>query len=127
MSNTVQHFAINADDLDRARAFYERVFGWSFQAWGPPGFLQIDSGDPQAPGIRGALQQRREVVPGRPMHGFECTIAVDDIDAVAEAVTAAGGTIVMDKSVIAGVGTLLFFEDSEGNIAGAMQYDARAD
>ena len=127
MSNTVQHFAINADDLDRARAFYENVFGWSFQAWGPPGFLQINSGDPKAPGIRGALQQRREVVPGRPMHGFECTIAVDDIDAVAKAVTESGGRIVMDKSVIAGVGTLLFFEDSEGNIAGAMQYDARAD
>ncbi len=28
----VRHFAINADDLPRARRFYERVFAWSFQA-----------------------------------------------------------------------------------------------
>ncbi len=26
----VRHFAINADDLSRARRFYERVFGWTF-------------------------------------------------------------------------------------------------
>jgi len=26
----VQHFAINADDIPRARRFYERVFGWRF-------------------------------------------------------------------------------------------------
>ena len=40
----VAHFAINADDLPRARRFYEQVFGWTFQAWGPPGFYMIDSG-----------------------------------------------------------------------------------
>jgi predicted enzyme related to lactoylglutathione lyase len=38
------HFAINADDVPRARRFYEHVFGWKFNAWGPPGFYQIDMG-----------------------------------------------------------------------------------
>jgi uncharacterized protein len=44
MSNAAQtgaplrHFAINADDTTRARAFYTGVFGWSFNAWGPPAF-----------------------------------------------------------------------------------------
>jgi len=32
MSTPVAHFAINADDLPRARRFYENVFGWKFQA-----------------------------------------------------------------------------------------------
>ena len=41
----VRHFAINADDMARARTFYERLFGWTFEAWGPPGFLMISTGD----------------------------------------------------------------------------------
>ena len=32
--NNVAHFAITATDVDRARAFYEAVFGWRFEAWG---------------------------------------------------------------------------------------------
>lgn len=125
MSNTVQHFAINADDLPRARSFYESVFGWRFEAWGPPDFFQIVSGTKEEPGIRGALQKRRELAPGKTLNGFECTVAVDDIDAVIEAVRSSGGKILVDKTTIAGVGDLVFFEDPEGNAVGAMQYVAR--
>ena len=38
MSNPVEFFAINADDVPRARQFYTAVFGWNFEPWGPPGF-----------------------------------------------------------------------------------------
>ncbi|HET9315386.1 MAG TPA: VOC family protein, partial [Vicinamibacteria bacterium] len=69
----VRHFAINADDLPRARRFYERVFAWKFEPWGPPGFFQIATGDKGGP--IGALQQRRELVKGLRTNGFECTIA----------------------------------------------------
>ena len=120
---TVQHFAINADDVDRAKRFYERVFGWDIEPWGPPEFFQINTGD----GIRGALQKRRELEPGTRMPGFECTIAVADVDETARAIVESGGRIIMDKATIAGVGHLIFFSDSEGNIAGAMQYDAKAE
>ena len=51
------HFAINADDVDKSRAFYTHVFGWKFAPWGPLGFYQIEI--PGSP-VRGALQQRRE-------------------------------------------------------------------
>ncbi|MCA9821452.1 MAG: hypothetical protein KC470_02510, partial [Dehalococcoidia bacterium] len=54
----VVHFAIEADDVDRARAFYEGVFGWRFEAWGPPGFYRVLSGTAEAPGIEGALYAR---------------------------------------------------------------------
>jgi hypothetical protein len=33
----------------------------------------------------------------------------------------------MQKTVIAGVGSLVFFEDTEGNSVGAMQYDKGAE
>ena len=119
----VRHVSINADDLPRARRFYERVFGWTFEPWGPPGFFQISTG-PSSPAPLGALQQRRELVPGRRTTGFECTIAVErDVDAVAADIVANGGRIVMEKSTIPGVGDLIWFEDPEGNVAGAMRYD----
>lgn len=122
----VAHFAINADDFERAQRFYGAVFGWRFQAWGPPGFAMIDSGAGLDAGLRGSLQQRRELVPGERMTGFECTISVPDIDAAQARVVANGGLIIMPKTVIPTVGQLFFFRDSEGNAVGAMQYDALA-
>ncbi len=126
----VRHFEINADDLPRARRFYEKVFGWKFEPWGPPGFFIINAGEKtkDGAGVLGSLQQRRELVPGKRMTGFECTISVDtDVDKVAAAVKANGGKIVMQKATIPGVGDLIFFEDPEGNLAGAMRYDEKAE
>ena len=127
MANDVRHFAINADDLPRARRFYERVFAWKFEPWGPPGFFLIATGTEKEPGIQGALQGRRELVPGQRMTGYECSIAVDDVDQVAAAVRANGGRVIMERVTIVGVGHLIFFEDTEGNVAGAMQYDSQAE
>src|SRR3954465_9550836 len=100
------HFAINADNIDRAKAFYEKVFGWKFAAWGPPGFYQIEG-----TGVMGALQGRRDLVKGTRTVGFECTLAVSSIDATEKAVLASGGKILLARSVIVGVGTLMFFQD----------------
>jgi uncharacterized protein len=122
----VSHFAINADDVPRARRFYERVFGWRFEPWGPPGFLQIYTGTDKEPGIRGALQGRRELIPGQRTIGYECSVSVADVDAVAAAVVANGGTILIPRTLIPTVGHLIFLSDPEGNVVGAMQYDANA-
>jgi uncharacterized protein len=126
MPNNLSHFAINADDVPASRTFYESVFGWTFSAWGPPGFFQIQTGTDAEPGPQGAIQQRRELVPGAPTVGLECTFAVDDVDATAQAVRRAGGTILMDRFTISGVGHLIFFQDPAGNPIGAMQYDENA-
>jgi uncharacterized protein len=122
------HFAVNAQDVDAARRFYEAVLGWRCEAWGPPGFYKIDTGGGRDPGggVQGALQQRRELVPGVKTVGFECTFAVDDVDAVATAVVERGGRILMEKTTITGVGELVWFADPDGNAAGAMRYDDAA-
>jgi uncharacterized protein len=121
----VRHFAINADDLERARAFYRNVFGWKFEPWGPPGFFMIATGEPHGASPLASLQQRRELLAGQKANGFECTIAVtEDVDTVAKAVVANGGRVLMQKATIPGVGDLIFFQDPEGNIAGAMRYGA---
>ena len=121
MPGTLRHFAINADDVQRAKRFYEDVFGWTFTPWGPPDFYQTRDAGPH---VFGALQKRRELAPGVVMRGFETTMGVDDIDAAAAAVEAAGGRILMPPYRIEGVGELIYFQDTEGNVIGAMQYDA---
>jgi predicted enzyme related to lactoylglutathione lyase len=119
MAATLRHFAINADNVQRAKAFYEAAFGWNFQPWGPPDFYQVTNA-----GTGGALQGRREIVPGVPMRGVEATMSVDDLPATIAAVEAAGGKIVGGPYRIGGVGELVWFEDTEGNLLGAMKYEA---
>ena len=127
MPNNIAHFAINAADVTKTRRFYEKVFGWKFKPYGPPDFFQIQTGDKTNPGVAGALQKRREIVPGERFTGYECTISVDSINATVAAIEANGGKIVMPKVILTGVGTLIFFKDTDGNIAGAMEYDANAE
>jgi predicted enzyme related to lactoylglutathione lyase len=123
VANHVRHFAIHADDVERARRFYERVFGWGFEAWGPPDFYLIHTGPEGDRGVQGALQQRRDALSGAGMRGFECTIGVDDLEAVLRAIAAQGGVVVSQPFAIDGVGRLAFFHDTEGNRVGVMQYD----
>lgn len=126
IAHNVSHFAIHADDLPRARRFYERVFGWRFEAWGPPDFFMIATGGETDPGIHGSLQKRREPVAGG-MIGFECTITVAAVDPIAKAVVANGGTILTPKMTIPTVGRLIQFADPEGNVVCAMDYDPTAE
>lgn len=117
MPNKIAHFAIEADDVDRARRFYEQVFGWTFEPWGPPGFYLI-----RGAGLLGALQSRREPLPpGR--KGFECSFAVDDLGRSMQLVVAAGGTVGAHAHTIPGVGRLVEFHDSEGNQAILIEYE----
>jgi predicted enzyme related to lactoylglutathione lyase len=115
-----RHLAINADDVQRAKGFYEAVFGWNFAPWGPLDYYQVKNA---GEGLLGALQSRRELKPGARMLGFEATMGVEDINATIAAVEAAGGKIVMPAIYLEGVGRLIYFEDTEGNLVGAMQYD----
>jgi predicted enzyme related to lactoylglutathione lyase len=122
MPNNLSFFAINADDVPRARRFYETVFGWSFEPWGPPNFYLIETGKEQVE-VRGGLQERRELAPGQKMVGFECTISVANIDQAIRAIEANGGRIAAPKFHIPTVGTVAYFFDTEGNVAGLIQQE----
>ena len=124
--NQLAHFAINTEDVEATRAFYEAVFGWKFQAYGPPGFYQIDCGAEPVT-LMGALHQRRALVPGVQTRGFECTIAVLSLDRTEALLRAHGARIVLERSTIPQVGHLLFFEDPGGNFVGVMEFDRGAE
>ena len=119
MPATLRHFAINADNVQRAKDFYEKVFGWTFTPWGPPDFYQVWNA---GTGVAGALQQRRDLVEGRCANAFETSFGVDDIRATLKAAEANGGRVLMQPYLIECVGEIGYFEDSEGNVCGVAQY-----
>ena len=64
MPATLRHFAINADDVPRAKRFYEEAFGWTFTPWGPPGFYQTrTTGDVQFDAVRDAIGEQGWISP----------------------------------------------------------------
>jgi predicted enzyme related to lactoylglutathione lyase len=123
MPNPVAHFDVPADDVERARRFYERVFGWRFEPWGPPDFYLIHTGDGVEAGLHGSVSRRSAPPAPGGRVGFECTIAVQDLAAIRAAIVENGGRIVLEEYEIVGVGRLIRFEDTEGNPACAMRYE----
>lgn len=122
MTGALRHIAINADDVERARIFYEKVFGWSFHPWGPPDFFTAQTSG----GVAAAVHKRREIIPGVKATAYECTIGVDNLASTLADILVAGGRLVAGPFTIPTVGELAFFQDTEGNIAGVMQYEAGA-
>jgi predicted enzyme related to lactoylglutathione lyase len=123
MACNISHFDIQCDDVERAKRFYGEVFGWRFEAWGPPDFYLIETGTKDDPGIHGALTKRHEKIEGRGMIGFQCTISVSDLDAIIAKIKNHGGKITLEKMTIPTVGTLVQFDDTEGNSVCAMKYE----
>ena len=78
-----------ADDLDEAKRFYAGLFGWTFADAVPanaPGSYLIATIDGQDVAAIGSPEDGDELV-------WRTYVAVDDADATAKAVEAAGGTI----------------------------------
>lgn len=129
MKNSVVHFEIPADDVQRAISFYTDTFGWKINKFDMPadsstngepyyGVITTDmdeKGRPTTPGaINGGLMKRAH--PGHVMANY---IDVDSIDDMMKAVIDHGGVQVMAKTEIApGMGWIAMFKDTEGNMMG---------
>src|SRR5258707_15037340 len=98
MTNNLASFAIHADDVQRCRRFYEAVFGWRFEPWGPPDFYLVHTGEEQNPGIQGLMHTRRAPRGAGCPNCFESTIAIADVDALSKAAAQHGGHVLMEKA-----------------------------
>jgi len=126
MKNTMTHFAIHIDDIERAKKFYEEVFEWGFASYGPPDFLQIKADKTENGELIGALQSRRYSPVKEKIVGLECTISVENVDEIVQRIQNNGGQILMQKMAIPYVGWIAKFLDTEGNLVCAMQSDNSA-
>ena len=100
MANRVIHFEIQADDIHRAKNFYEKVLGWKITQYmkKEEGFMDywgVETGDATTPGINGGLYNRPEE--GEKNTLFDCTVEVPDIDTAIKAIKENGGTITKEK------------------------------
>src|SRR5688572_24419817 len=123
MPNPVVHFEIPADDVARAKAFYEKTFGWTIKPFPmPPGqeYYGVTTRKKGEPGIDGGLMKRN--MPGQPFTNY---ITVKSIDAMNQLVQANGGTVVLPKQEIGkGMGSISAFRDPENNIIGLHEMPA---
>jgi len=115
----VVHFEIPFDDGDRAREFYQSVFGWQLMPMPEMSYTMVmtgPSGDegPTEPGfINGGMMQR-----GGPFTGPNLVIDVSNIDDALAAVDKAGGSTVVARQPVGDMGFTAYFTDSEGNLIG---------
>lgn len=118
------HFEIPVDDLDGARKFYGEIFGWKLTDWPMPDgstyigvhTTPIDEKTrlPLEPGaINGGIMKRSKDVTA-PVFA----IHVASIDERMQQVTAAGGTVVMPKMDMMGMGFYAYAKDPFGNVIG---------
>ena len=114
MPNSIVHFGIPADDVGRAKKFYQKALGWKITDPWKMNYFMVETRTDGEAGINGGLMQRK--MPGQPFMSY---IAVDSIDASCKKVEKAGGVIAMPKTEIApGMGWIAAFKDTEGNIMG---------
>ena len=123
MANRVIHFEIQADDINRAKAFYEKTFGWEINQMmsadsGGMDYWGLTTGPDGTPGINGGMYHRPS---DRKLYTYDCTVMVDNLDKAIEDVKKNGGKIRQAKMEIPGVGWFAGGIDTEGNMFGIMQ------
>src|SRR4249920_188458 len=124
MANSVTHFEVFASDVERARKFYERVFGWKFEVAGPPDFYLISTGFEKDPGLtQGLIAKRRGPAAEGALNSFRCTVSVHSITETMAAIEAAGGKLRSAITDIPDVGKVAEFADTEGNVACVMEHE----
>ena len=116
------HFEIHADDVQRAVKFYGDLFGWKIENWGGPAdYWLVTTGDDNEPGINGAIMKRPD-----PEAAGVNYINVESIDQFTEKAERSGGSVVMPKMPIPGIGYAAVCKDTEGNPFGLFQDDSAA-
>jgi predicted enzyme related to lactoylglutathione lyase len=117
MQNSVVFFELPADNPERAKEFYEKVFGWKithnpsldiFMLGTAPSDHRGRSIEPST--INGLMSSRRN-------SDSTTTLIIDvpDIDSAIQNVEKCGGRIVGNKQEIPQVGFGAYFKDTEGN------------
>ncbi len=116
----VIHFEISAEDATRAKKFYEKVFGWQVNKYGPMDYWLVNAGEDKEIGINGAISGESR------FKGTINTISVKSYEDSVKKIIEAGGKIITPKAAVPGIGYMSYCKDTEDNVFGIMQTDPNA-
>jgi len=118
----IGYFEIPADNVDRAKHFYNSLIGWKIAPTKTPmdpamvkvmHYQDISTGDPREGTMSMGGMYKRQMG-----EGVMNYILVEDIDKVLSKVEKLGGKIIRPKWEIPSVGMVAIIADSEGNSIG---------
>ena len=120
---TIVHFDISADDLDRAKEFYEELFNWKIELLpGPVEYYLIETRDLKGKeGIGGGMSKRN-----KPEDKITNFIGVNSINEYTAKVERLGGKVIEAKWPVPGWGYLAVCLDTENNTFGLWEEDKNA-
>ena len=119
---TIQHFEIPADDVNRAQKFYKEVFGWNMQKMKNPVRPELDywifetKDDKGNEGLSGGLMQRQSL-----QHTVTNYITISSIDEYSSKIEQSGGKVIIPKTRIPDMGSIVVCLDSENNMFGLFE------
>lgn len=108
------HFELPVDDVGRAAAFYDEVFGWKTQTEGDEGYWLVTTGSDE-PGINGAFISTRHV------SELVNIVGVESVDKYLKRAEDAGAEIVRPKRAVGNVGFAAYIKDPDGNTVGLFE------
>lgn len=117
MDHTIVHFEIPANDVEKVRAFYEKVFGWAItQADSPIEYWIIQTvpmdqnGKLLRSGVNGGMYRRMDP-DNKPINYY----SVESINDFLDKIVKLGGKVTQPKQEVSEVGWIAAAEDPEGN------------
>jgi predicted enzyme related to lactoylglutathione lyase len=108
----ITHIEVPGDDLERAKGFYAGLFGWEFQSM--PEFPDYEMFRSGPDGVGGAIGLRGETSPVQP----RIYVTVESLYESLARVEGLGGSIVVEKTEVPGMGWYAAVLDSEGSEIG---------
>ena len=126
MDHTIVHFEIPADNIEKLKSFYEKLFDWKIihspaegmDYWVIHTVPTDEKGMPQRPGVNGGMfPKQADQKDLRAVNYF----TVEDIDKYLAKVVELGGKVLMPKQQVPTVGFIALVADVEGNNLGLLQ------
>jgi predicted enzyme related to lactoylglutathione lyase len=111
-ASSVVWFEIPADNVERARTFYGKLFGWKIDKFPGPTtkpYWLVDTGSDDASRNGGMVERQHSD------HGITNYVAVPSVDQAATKVEKLGGKICMEKTAVPEMGYFVVCQDTEKN------------
>lgn len=121
----VVHFEIPADNTERAKRFYSKVFGWDAQDMPEMSYTILKTAITEKDGkikevgmgaINGGMMKRTTHI-----RSPVITIGVGDIEKAIKEAEKNGGKVVVGKMSVGTMGFSAYVRDTEGNVIGLWQ------